>query len=478
MAKKSVYFVSLGCPKNRVDTEVMLGLTDASGLSIVDAPERADVIVINTCGFIGAAKEESVDTILEMAKHKEAGSCERLVVTGCLSQRYPAELRREMPEVDVFLGSGDVDKIVGAIRGQSARDGVSMDPAYLYDDVTPRLQSLPAYTAYVKIAEGCDRPCSFCIIPKMRGGQRSRAPESVEREVRDLVGRGAVEINLVAQDLTTYGWDLNLAAGQDKRDGDVRLAALVRRLGAIEELRWLRLHYAYPTATTDELLAAVAEEPRVAKYIDMPLQHIHDGVLKAMRRGHASRTSRQLVDKIRARVPGVTLRTTFIVGHPGETEEAFTELVDFVREVGFDRVGVFTYSKEEGTHSATLGDEVPAKEAERRRRELMRAQRSISRKKMKAMVGSELEVLVEGPSEESEFLWSGRHAGQAPEIDGQVYLSLPEGAPEDLRAPRAGDLVRAKVTGFADYDVAAQLIEVVAASRLPKRPRALPVLRA
>src|SRR6188472_3478454 len=194
-AKQSVYFVSLGCPKNRVDTEVMLGLTDHAGLAIVDAPERADVIVINTCGFIGAAKEESVDTILEMAKHKEAGSCERLVVTGCLSQRYPEELKREMPEVDTFLGSGDVDKIVGAIRGQTPRDGVSMDPAYLYDDVTPRLQSLPAYTAYVKIAEGCDRPCSFCIIPKMRGGQRSRAPESVEREVRGLVERGAVEIN-------------------------------------------------------------------------------------------------------------------------------------------------------------------------------------------------------------------------------------------------------------------------------------------
>ena len=476
--KQSVYFVSLGCPKNRVDTEVMLGLTDSAGIAIVDSPERAEVIVVNTCGFIGAAKEESVDTILEMARLKASGACKRLVVTGCLSQRYPEELKRDLPEVDTFLGSGDVDKIVHAIRGEAARDGVSMDPAYLYDDVTPRLQSLPAYTAYVKIAEGCDRPCSFCIIPKMRGGQRSRAPESVEREVRGLVERGAVEVNLVAQDLTTYGWDLNAAAGQDKRDGEHNLARLVRRLARVDRLRWLRLHYAYPTATTDELLAAIAEEPRVAKYVDMPLQHIDDGVLKLMRRGHVGKTSRALVEKIRARVPGVTLRTTFIVGHPGETEAAFGRLVEFVKEVGFDRVGVFTYSQEEGTHSATLPDQVPAKEAERRRRELMRAQRSISRKKMKAMVGGELEVLVEGPSEESEYLWSGRHAGQAPEIDGQVYLSLPEGSPDELRAPRQGDVVRARVTGFADYDLAAEIVGVIAPSRLPKRARALPVLRA
>jgi ribosomal protein S12 methylthiotransferase len=476
--KQSVYFVSLGCPKNRVDTEVMLGLTDGAGMKIVDAPERADVIVVNTCGFIGAAKEESVDTILEMAKHKQDGRCERLVVTGCLSQRYPEELRREMPEVDTFLGSGDVDKIVAAIHGRTARDAVGLDPAYLYDDVTPRLQSLPAYTAYVKIAEGCDRPCGFCIIPKMRGGQRSRAPESVEREVRDLVARGAVEINLVAQDLTTYGWDLNLAAGQDKREGEVTLARLVRRLARVEELRWLRLHYAYPTATSEELLKAIAEEPRVAKYVDMPLQHIDDDVLRIMRRGHVGKTSRALVDKIRRLIPGVTLRTTFIVGHPGETEAAFSRLVEFVREAELDHVGVFTYSQEEGTHSATLEGQVPRKEAERRRRELMRTQRAISRRKMKAMVGRELEVLVEGPSEESEYLWSGRHAGQAPEIDGQVYLSLAAGSPDELRAPRAGDLVRARVTSFADYDLAAEVVGLVEKSRMPRRPRPLPVLRA
>ncbi len=462
--KKQVYFVSLGCPKNRVDTEVMLGLTGQAGFQIARAPEDAEVIVVNTCGFIGEAKEESVDTILEMAQHKTEGRCKKLVVTGCLSQRYGGDLARDLPEVDQFLGSGDVDKIVGAIRGELPRDGVTLDPAYLYSDVTPRLQSLPGYTAYVKIAEGCDRPCSFCIIPKRRGGQRSRDPASVEREVRDLVERGAVEINLVAQDLTTYGKDL---------DGDVDLAKLVRRLARVGGLRWLRLHYAYPTATTDALLDAIADEPRVAKYIDMPLQHIDDGILKKMRRGHVGKTSRALVEKIRARIPGVTLRTTFIVGHPGETDEAFKALCDFVEEAEFDRVGVFTYSVEEGTHSATLPDRVPPKIMEKRRRELMRLQRKISRKKMKAMVGTELEVLVEGPSEESEYLLVGRHAGQAPEIDGGVFLALGE----DVKAPRRGDLVRAQVTGFADYDLSATILAVTERSRMKSIAR-LPVLSA
>jgi ribosomal protein S12 methylthiotransferase len=468
MKKQAVYFVSLGCPKNRVDTEVMLGLTDRAGYTIARAPEEADHIVVNTCGFIGEAKEESVDTILEMARYKIDGACKNLVVTGCLTQRYAGDLARDMPEVDHFLGSGDVDKIVGAIKGKTPRDGVSLDPAYLYDDVTPRLQSLPAYTAYVKIAEGCDRPCSFCIIPKLRGGQRSRDAESIEREVRDLVGRGAFEINLVAQDLTTYGKDL---------DGELHLAALVRRLGKVEGLRWLRLHYAYPTATTDALLDAVAEEPRVAKYIDMPLQHIDDDVLKKMRRGHIGKTTRALVKKIRERIPGVTLRTTFIVGHPGETDDAFRRLADFVREAEFDRVGVFTYSNEDGTHAAKLADElglVSGKDMEKRRREIMRIQRKISRTKMKTQIGRELEVLVEGPSEESEYLMVGRHEGQAPEIDGSVFLALGD----DVKAPRTGDLVRARVTGYADYDLAATVTGTVAPSRMKRTPARLPVLSA
>jgi ribosomal protein S12 methylthiotransferase len=467
MVKEAIYFVSLGCPKNRVDTEVMLGLVDKAGYAIAETPEEASVIVVNTCGFIGEAKEESVDTILEMARHKESGRCERLVVTGCLSQRYPEALRNDLPEVDHFLGSGDVERIVAAVRGESLRDGVTLDPAYLYDDVTPRLQSLPAYTAYVKIAEGCDRPCSFCIIPHMRGGQRSRSPDSVEREVRNLVERGAVEINLVAQDLTAYGKDLA---------EEVDLARLVRRLGRVDGLRWLRLHYAYPTATSETLLDAIAEEERVAKYIDMPLQHIDDALLKSMRRGHVGKTCRALVKKIRERIPGVTLRTTFIVGHPGETEEAHAVLKDFLEEASFDRVGIFVYSPEEGTHSATLPDRVPKRTAERRRRELMRLQRRISRQKMKAMVGRSIEVLVEGPSAESEYLLAGRHQGQAPEIDGSVFLALPEVG--FASAPKMGDVVRAKVTGFADYDLAATIESVISPSRLPHVPRKLPVLPA
>ena len=471
MQKSAVHFVSLGCPKNRVDTEVMLGLTGQAGFTITPEAEDADVIVVNTCGFIGDAKEESIDTILEMARHKVDGRCTRLVVTGCLSQRYGGDLARDMPEVDQFLGSGDVDKIVGALRGELPRDGVTMDPAYLYDDVTPRLLSLPSYTAYVKIAEGCDRPCSFCIIPKLRGGQRSRSPESVEREVRDLVAAGAVEINLVAQDLTTYGDDLPDSAESPRPN----LAQLVRRLGKVEDLRWLRLHYAYPTATTDELLAAIADEPRVAKYVDMPLQHISDHVLKTMRRGYVGKTPRALVEKIRARVPGVTLRTTFIVGHPGETDADFQQLCDFVKEAEFDRVGVFTYSLEEGTHAATLDGRVPEEVMEKRRRELMRLQRGISRKKMKALVGRTIEVLVEGQSDESEYLLQGRHEGQAPEIDGMVFLALPP----DMPAPRQGDLVSATVTSFADYDLSATVEHVVrpwAAKAPVKKMSRLPVV--
>lgn len=459
---QTVHFVSLGCPKNRVDTEVMLGLTDEAGYRIVPEAEGADVIVVNTCGFIGEAKEESIDTILEMAKLKEAGSCQKLVVTGCLSQRYPEELKREMPEVDVFMGSSDMQSIVKALRGQAARDSITRDLQYLYNESTPRMTTTGP-SAYVKVAEGCDRPCGFCIIPKMRGEQRSRSIDSVEAEVRDLIANGTVEINLVAQDLTNYGKDL---------EPSVTLAELLRRLARLPGLGWLRLHYAYPSATTDELLDVIASEPTIVKYIDVPLQHVADDMLRIMRRGHMGKTIRKLVERMRARVPNVSIRTTFIVGHPGETEEMFQELVEFVKESEFDQVGVFTYSHEEGTHSATLDGAVQKRTAERRRKELMRVQRSISRKKMKTLVGSELEVLVEGPSKESEYVLVGRHAGQAPEVDGCVFLSLGE----DSVAPKPGDRVRARVTGFADYDVAATVGETLVTAPRRKIKRSLPVL--
>ncbi len=449
----------------------MLGLSQVGGFPLSDDPAKADVIVVNTCGFIGAAKEESVDTILEMAAYKTTGRCQRLVVTGCLSQRYPEELVREIPEIDHLLGSGEVDRIAAAIAGNS-HTGTTVDvakvPEYIYDHDAPRPASQAAYSRYVKIAEGCDRPCGFCIIPKLRGPQRSRKIDSIAQEIERLSNDGVVEVNLVAQDLTTYGTDLpyevdNLAARPS-------LANLLRRIGTPpinktggDALRWIRLHYAYPTAVTDELLDVMAEAPRVVKYLDVPLQHADDRVLKLMRRGHVGKTVYGLVERARKRVTGIALRTTFIVGHPGETEAAFLQLCDFVQKARFEHLGVFCYSPEEGTHSATLAENateaVPKKEAERRRRELLRIQRTISKAQQRARRGQLIEVLVEGASDESEFLLQGRHAGQAPDIDGQVYLSLGEMG-SDLTL-RPGDLVSARVTGSADYDLAATVCEVL-----------------
>jgi ribosomal protein S12 methylthiotransferase len=453
----NVHFVSLGCPKNRVDTEVMLGHTADAGHSLVAAPEAADVIVVNTCGFIGEAKQESIDAILDMARHKQAGTCKRLVVAGCLSQRYPTELATEMPEVDQFIGTDEVGSIVKAITGTITRLAVADTPAYLYDDAAPRRRSQAAHSAYVKIAEGCDRPCAFCIIPKLRGPQRSRTPESVVREARDLVAGGTREICLIAQDLTTYGTDLRgvkQASGPSDEGDAPRLAALLRDLGAVEGLGWIRLHYAYPTACSDELLDVIAGEPRVANYLDVPIQHVDTGVLKAMRRGYGEKQVRDLVDRFRAKVPGGTLRTTFISGHPGETDASFQRLCDFVREAELDHVGVFNFSREEGTVAALLPKRVPQKEIDARRRELLRIQRQVSKKKLSAMQGRVLRVLVEGASDETEYLSMGRHEGQAPEIDGQVYLSLPP----EAATPAPGTFVDARVTHSAEYDLAAELI--------------------
>jgi ribosomal protein S12 methylthiotransferase len=447
--RKTVHFVSLGCPKNRVDTEVMLGHTANAGYEVVADPAAAEVIVVNTCGFIGEAKQESIDAILEMGRLKEAGSCRRLVVAGCLTQRYPKELADELPEVDHFLGTDEVALVADAIAGRSERLRVAETPRFLYDDLAPRRPSMALHTAYIKIAEGCDRPCAFCIIPKLRGPQRSRSPESVVREAEELVARGARELCLVAQDLTTYGRDLPDGRGGDGPDLERLLAALAQ----VKGVRWIRLHYAYPSAVTDGLLDVMAREPSVAKYLDVPIQHIDDGVLKSMRRGHGSRLVHQLIERARTHVPELTLRSTFIVGHPGETDAAFAKLCDFVREAELDRVGVFTYSREEGTVAALLPKRVPAKEMEARRRELLRIQRQISRKKMRALRGREIEVLVEGPSDESEYLLMGRHEGQAPEIDGQVYLTL-----TDAPAPVTGTFVRAKVTNSAEYDLAAEVL--------------------
>ncbi len=448
-APRKVYFVSLGCPKNRVDSEVMLGAMDQAGHRLVTAPDEAEVIVVNTCGFIDAAKEESIDTILEMAQYKTEGACQKLVVTGCLTQRYPDEVAREIPEIDHILGSADyggIARIVGEVGPAAGKRKklpiveVSETPSYLYDHTSPRVVTGPRFSVYVKIAEGCDRPCAFCIIPKLRGPQRSRSIESVVAEVAELVAGGAREVNLVAQDLTRYGWDL-----PDRPT----LAALLRAVCRVEGLRWVRLHYTYPSAFSDELIDVVAGEEKIVKYIDVPLQHIDERMLKIMRRGHSARVTHDLIERLRARVPDLVLRSTFIVGHPGETDEMFDALCGFVTDAALDRVGVFTYSKEPGTVSAMLPNRVPAAVAAERRERLRELQRQVSHAKNQAMIGRTIEVLVEGESDESELLLQGRWYGQAPEIDGSVYLADGTAQP--------GDLVRARVTDGSDYDLAASM---------------------
>jgi ribosomal protein S12 methylthiotransferase len=444
--KKTIHFVSLGCPKNRVDTEVMLGVGRGEGYQIVGDPGAAEVIVVNTCGFIGPAKEESIDTILEMGAFKEAGSCQKLVVTGCLSQRYPEELANELPEVDHFLGTSDMLKLGTVLRADADHPLERMlvgNPAdYSFRATDPRMLSLAGHSAYVKIAEGCSRRCSFCIIPSMRGTQRSRPIEDVVLEVEQLIANGTREINLVSQDTISYGRDL-------KEDGR-NLADLVRALGELKGLSWLRLFYLYPERLTEDLIELIAQHPRVLPYVDMPLQHASDRMLKLMKRGHGPERQRRIVERMRSEIPNLTFRTAFIVGHPGETDADFQELCDFVKWAEFERVGVFKYSHEEGTRSGTLGELVPEKTIAARHRKLMQLQRPISKKKLRKLVGQELEVLVEGVSDESEFLLEGRHRGQAPDIDGKVYLANGEAKPGELR--------RAIVTDAADYDLVADLL--------------------
>jgi ribosomal protein S12 methylthiotransferase len=452
-----IYFVSLGCPKNQVDTELMLGQVQAAGHALVDSPESADVIVVNTCAFIDAAKEESVDTILEMAEHKRAHA-RKLVVTGCLAQRYADDLAKDIPEIDHILGSSDFQSIAKAIApaqavklpsGKAKRKAlpvvqVTETPAYIYDHDAPRVRIGARHSAYVKIAEGCDRPCSFCIIPKLRGPQRSRTIEDIVAEARTLATEGVVEVNLIAQDLTRYGWDQGTSP-----EARQTLAQLLRALGKIDELEWIRLHYTFPSAFDDDLIDAIASEPKVVKYVDVPLQHIADPMLKRMRRGHSSRVTRELVKNLRARIDDVVIRTTFIVGHPGETPEEFDELCAFVADSKFERAGAFTYSIEPGTTSAMLPNRVDPAIAAERQQTLMEIQRKISRERNEVMVGKELTVLVEGVSSETEYLLEGRWYGQAPGIDGVTYLA-------NGQVP-AGSLVRARVTQASDYDLAATL---------------------
>jgi ribosomal protein S12 methylthiotransferase len=435
--------LSLGCPKNLVDGEVMLGRLRGAGYRLVADTSQADVVVVNTCAFIDRAKQESIDAILEMAREKETGRAKRLVVTGCLTQRYDAELRKEIPEIDATLGTGQVEEIVRAVGGEatSLTEAAPGLPTWVYDHTAPRVLSTPPWLAYVKISEGCDYTCSFCIIPSLRGRHRSRGVEDIVAEARALADRGVREIVLVAQDSTRYGLDHGV------RDG---LAYLLRRLGRVDGLRWIRVMYAYPSTLTDPILDVMASEEKVVKYVDIPLQHASETVLRRMKRPTGRGNLLGMVQRIRDRVSDVAVRTSFIVGFPGETEEDFVELQEFVKAAQFDNVGVFTFSDEEGTSSFDLPGRVPARVKESRRRKLMGLQKRISARKNRARVGQRLEVLVEGTHPDSDLLLRGRLASQAPEIDGQVILN-------DGRAD-PGSFVTCEVTESHPYDLVARIL--------------------
>jgi ribosomal protein S12 methylthiotransferase len=440
--KKTIHFVSLGCVKNRVDTEVMLGVARGEGYELVEEAETADVVVVNTCGFIGEAKKESIATIFELAELKRHGACKKLVVTGCLSQRYPQEMAGEMAEVDHFLGSSDMLKLKDVLRGEGDRMMVGNPADWVIRASDPRVLTQARASAYVKIAEGCNRSCSFCVIPDLRGKQRSRSADDVVREVEQLASQGVVEINLISQDTIAYGRDLEKAER-------VALAGLVRRVAEVKGVRWTRLFYLYPETIDEALIELLAQHPQVVPYVDMPLQHASDAMLKRMKRGHGKDRQRRVVERLRKAIPDLTFRTAFIVGHPGETDAEFEELCDFVRWARFEHVGVFRYSDEESCQSHALSGKVAPLVASNRYRKLMALQRKIAREKNRALIGKNLEVLVEGPSEEHELVMKGRHAGQAPEIDGQVYLSGGE--------VRAGEIRQVEVSQASDYDLVGEV---------------------
>ncbi len=450
---RTVHFVSLGCPKNRVDTEVMVGVAEGAGLDLVGEAEDADVVVINTCGFIGEAKKESIDAILEMAELRSTGRLKKLVVAGCLSQRYSVDLAKEIPEVDHFLGSSDMLQLGPVLAGGLEERLLVGNPAqWVVGKSDPRVLSQARHFAYVKIAEGCNRSCSFCVIPDMRGKQRSRAIDDVVAEVERLVASGVVEVNLISQDTIAYGRDLPGSGGDEQARGK-KLAELVERVADVKGLSWVRLFYLYPETMDARLIELLAHHPRVVPYVDMPLQHAADAMLKRMKRGHGIDRQKRVVERLRTAIPDLTFRTAFIVGHPGESEAEFEELVDFVKWAEFERMAAFRYSDEEECGSFLLDDKVPPKVAAARFRKLMKTQKSIAHKKSKALVGKELEVLVEGTSDEHEYVQMARHAGQAPEIDGQVYLEGPE-----VEDARAGEIRRVVVTQAADYDIVGELL--------------------
>jgi ribosomal protein S12 methylthiotransferase len=444
-----VGFVSLGCPKNLVDSEVMMGILAREGYELTPRADEAEVLVVNTCSFIEAAQKESVDAILEMAEHKKFGAAKKLIVAGCLVERFREQILEQVPEVDAVVGTGEVERIIEAVEGD-LRVLPAQPPAFLYHDLTPRIVTTPRHATYIKIAEGCDHPCTFCIIPQLRGKFRSRRFESVMREAENLAAAGAREITLIGQDTTSYGEDLGL------RDG---LAQLLAKLAQVEDLLWVRFLYAYPNRVTQKLLDTLAAHPRLAKYMDMPLQHASRNVLARMKRGSHGEAFLKLLERIRATIDGVSLRTSFIVGFPGETETNFDELCDFVRAAHLDWMGVFEYSDVDNAGSYALDEKVDPETITDRRNRLMAIQKKVSREKLRAFKGRAATALVEGPSKENPLVWEARLECMAPDIDGKVYLTdieLPDG-----RAAETGDVTRVVITKTDAYDLIGRVVEIL-----------------
>jgi ribosomal protein S12 methylthiotransferase len=445
LTKPKFSIVSLGCARNLVDSEVMAGLLQQNQYEMVQEPEGADIVLVNTCGFIGPAKEESIDAIVEIGRLKEEGRVKKLVVAGCLSQRYPEELAKELPEVDLFIGTGEVPRIAEILREQEAnlnrRQYIGL-PSYLYDHETPRIRTTPSYTAFLKASEGCDHKCAFCIIPQLRGPHRSRSIDSIVKETALLARGGVKEINLIAQDLTAYG--------RDRKDG-ATLYGLLREMVQVSDIVWIRLLYAYPNFLDEPLLKLIRDSEKICKYIDIPFQHISRRLLQRMRRGKSGSAVREAVEKLREAIPGLTLRTSLIVGFPGETEEDFEELLDFIEETRFERLGVFKYSEEEGTAAAQMEGKVSEEEKERRWQEVMDLQSTISRKKNQALIGTVQRVIINGFDADAGRL-AGRTHAHAPEVDGVVYV---EGCdqPSELNSPQPGEMVDVKITGALEYDL-------------------------
>jgi ribosomal protein S12 methylthiotransferase len=447
---KTVYFTSLGCSKNLVDSQVMLGYLGLDGYKIATVPEEAEVIVVNTCSFIEASKKESIDTILEMADYKDKvnGQCKALVVSGCMAQRYAIQLEQELPEVDLIIGTGEYNKIAMLLRamqdGKLEKKSFVEIPKFIHTEFDPRLNTSPFYTAWLKISEGCNRNCTFCIIPKLRGKLRSRSVESLVSEVKNLASTGVKELNLISQDLSDYGVDL---------DENNKLFHLLSGLETVEGVEWIRLFYFYPDELTDEVIEKMATSTKINKYLDMPVQHFSDNVLKRMNRKITGERIHNRIEKLRERVPGVVLRTSIIVGFPGETEEDFEQLLEGIKRAKFNHLGIFRYSDEEGTPAFKLQPKIAQNVIDDRFDQLYEAQQEIVRVLNAEYLGKVIPVLIEGPHEETELLIQGRHQGQAPDIDGKVIIN-------DLAALeiKIGDIVNVEITDVLDYDLVGKVV--------------------